>query len=334
MGLAVGLVALVAVALLAGFLLLSPRQTAQTAAGPTPERTAGAPAGGSPAASPTPLVIKPTHTPVPAPPTRTPRPSATPAPLPAVASPAPTRQGQPTASPAATEFPRPAVETVEVPAGPFTMGDDNSDPKEAPAHSVELPAFFMDKFEVTNADFAMFVAASGYQTEAEQRNDKKTWRTFYTQDKDNHPVVKVTFNDAQAFCQWLGKRLPSEEEWEKAARGTDGRDFPWGNLWDNTRANVRLSGLRSTVTVGSFAAGASPYGVEDMSGNVWEWTTSPYLAYPGSTYQDPQYTADAYITRGGGWFDDDKQVRTTARSAAVPWTANDDLGFRCVADSK
>jgi formylglycine-generating enzyme required for sulfatase activity len=223
---------------------------------------------------------------------------------------------------------------VEITAGPFTMGDDDSDPKEAPAHVVDLLTFYIDKFEVTNADFAMFVEATDYQTEGEERGDKKTWQTFYTEGKDNHPVVKVTFSDAQVFCEWMGKRLPTEEEWEKAARGTDEQDFPWGNLWDNTRANVKQAGLRGTVAVGSFSAGASPYGTEDMAGNVWEWTDSPYVAYPDSTYQDPQYSLDARVTRGGGWFDEQKQVRTTARSAAVPWTANDDLGFRCVADNR
>jgi formylglycine-generating enzyme required for sulfatase activity len=190
----------------------------------------------------------------------------------------------------------------------------------------------MDKFEVTNADFAAFVEATGYQTEGEKAGAKKTWRTFAVVGRENHPVVKVSFNDAQAFCAWMGKRLPTEEEWEKAARGTDQRDFPWGDVWDTTRANVRLSGLRGTAAVGSFPGGASPYGVEDMSGNVWEWTTSPYIAYPGSAYQDPQYSPDARVTRGGGWFDDQKQVRTTNRSAASPQTANDDLGFRCVSD--
>jgi rhamnose transport system permease protein len=322
--LAGGVVVIVVIA----FLLLRPGGTpAPVAGGPTPDQTVTAPVA---AASPTPVALKPTNTRVPPPSTPTPRPTPTSAPTPTVA---PTKAGEPTAEPTPTEIPRPDVEMVEIPAGPFTMGDDGTDPNEAPAHVVDLPTYYIDKFEVTNADFAMFVEATGYQTQAEARGDKKSWRTYF-EGKDNHPVVKVTFSDAQAFCEWMGKRLPTEEEWEKAARGTDERDFPWGDLWDTTRANVRLAGLRSTAAVGSFFGGASPYGVEDMAGNVWEWTNSPYVAYPGSTYQDPQYSDEARVTRGGGWFDDQKQVSTTNRSAALPQTANDDLGFRCVADSR
>ena len=222
---------------------------------------------------------------------------------------------------------------VEVPAGSFTMGADDTGPIEAPAHVVELPAFFIDKFEATNNDFSKFAAATSYQTIVEIAGAKKSWRSFYDPSKESHPVVKVGFSDAQAFCEWMGKRLPTEEEWEKAARGTDQREYPWGDVWDTTQANVKLSGLRGTTAVGSYP-GASPYGAEDMAGNVGEWTSSPFGPYPGSTYQDPQYNPDARVTRGGGWFDDQNSVRTTTRNAAFLETANDDLGFRCAAESK
>jgi rhamnose transport system permease protein len=321
------LVGALVVVVVVGFLLLRPGETPTPVAGSTPDQT------GTTApvlvATATPVVLKPTNTPVPAPPSPTPRPTPTLAPTP---TPAPTKAGEPTLEPTVTQVPRPDVEMVEIPAGSFIMGDDGTDPNEAPAHVVVMPTYYIDRFEVTNADFAMFVDATGYLTEGEMREDKKTWRT-YSEGKENHPVVKVTFRDAQAFCEWMGKRLPTEEEWEKAARGTDERDFPWGDMWDTTRANVKVAGLRSTAAVGSFSGGASPYGVGDLAGNVWEWTNSPYLAYPGSTFQDPQYSDEARVTRGGGWFDDQKQVSTTNRSAALPQTANDDLGFRCVADS-
>jgi rhamnose transport system permease protein len=310
---------------LAAFLLLQPGGPSAPGGGQTPGSQAVA------AATATEVMILPTDTPVAAPPTPTPRPTRVPT---ATPTPAPTSatETQATAAPTPTPDLRPEVEMVEVPAGAFTMGDNGGDPKEAPAHEVNLPTFYMDKFEVTNANFAAFVQATGYQTDAEKAGAKQTWQTYAVAGKENHPVVKVTFNDAQAFCAWMGKRLPTEAEWEKAARGTDQREFPWGDLWDTTRANVKLSGLRGTAAVGSFASGASPYGAEDMSGNVAEWTSSPFVAYPGSTYQDPQYNPDARVIRGGGWFDEQNQVRTTSRNGGFINTANDDLGFRCASD--
>ena len=316
--------ALIALALIA-FLLLQPGG----APGPGGSQPLGPQAA---AATPTEvMMILPTNTPVAAPPTPTPRPTRAPT---ATPTPAPTSatEVQATVLPTPTPDLRPEADMVEVPPGPFTMGDNSGDPKEAPAHEVNLPAYYMDKFEVTNANFAAFVQATGYQTEAEKAATKKTWQTFAVAGKENHPVVKVTLNDAQAFCAWMGKRLPTEEEWEKAARGADQRDFPWGDMWDTTRANVKLSGLRGTTAVGSFASGAGPYGAEDMSGNVAEWTSSPFVAYPGSTYQDPQYNPDARVIRGGGWFDEQKQVRTAGRNGGFIDTANDDLGFRCASD--
>ena len=273
------------------------------------------------------VVLKPTPTPVTVPPTPTPRPTPTPQPTP---TPGPTSasEGQVLASPTPTEPPKPIDDMIEIPAGPFIFGSDNTEPNESPAQTIDLPAYEIDHFEVTNDDFAMFVAATGYQTEAERNGAKKTWRN-YTEGKGNHPVVKVTWNDAVAYCEWLGKRLPSEMEWEKAARGPEGNLFPWGNTFNPANANIKATGIRGTVAVGSFPAGASPYGVEDMAGNVWEWTADPYQAYPNSTYVDQFYSDDFRVTRGGGWFDDEAQVRATNRSAAALDAANDDLGFRC-----
>ena len=219
---------------------------------------------------------------------------------------------------------------IEVPAGPFEMGSDTGDPEDAPARQVELPTFEIDKFEVTNADYAVFVEDTAYVTDAE-RAGKKSWRASAGEGRENHPVVRVTWNDAVAYCTWLGKRLPSEAEWEKAARGAQGYRFPWGDEWDPTKANTIDAGLRGTAAVGSFGASASPYGVEDMAGNVSEWTADWYQEYPGNTVQDPYYGETCRVTRGGGWFDDEPQVVTFSRNCADPdKTAIDELGFRCV----
>jgi formylglycine-generating enzyme required for sulfatase activity len=216
---------------------------------------------------------------------------------------------------------------VEILASPFTMGTGSGEPNEAPAHEVDLPAFMMDKFEVTNADFAVFVETAGYETYAEKEG-RTSWRAAYSEGKESHPVVYVTFEDALAYCTWVDKRLPTEAEWEKAARGPEGFIFPWGDEWDASQANVKESGLRGTVAVGSYPPNG--YGVCDMAGNVWEWVDSPYEAYPGSDYQDPKYSPDLRGLRGGGWFDEEEQVRAVNRNAGDPTTTtHDDIGFRC-----
>ena len=245
-----------------------------------------------------------------------------PTPTPKVATPTPTPRAQA------------GVPMIEIPAGVFTVGSGKFEPNEAPPHEVELPTFYIDQFETTNADFERFVKATGYVTDAEKAGAKKTWRTEYTEGKDSHPVVRVTFNDAQAYCQWASKRLPTEEEWEKAARGTDARDYPWGRDWDSTRANGKRSGLQGTAAVGSFPQGASPYGVEDMAGNVKEWTNSLYRPYPSSTYRDEAYEQELHVIRGGGWMDDQKELATTARKALPPDANAKDLGFRCAANAR
>ncbi len=280
--------------------------------GPAAETPTPTSVSATPTPTAAPVKVVPTPTPVPAPPTPTPRPTPTPA---------PEETAGPTAPPVTDIM-------IEIPAGPFTMGSDTGDPDEAPAHEVDLPAFEIDRFEVTNADFAQFVEATGYQTDAEKEGRSKNWR-IAAEGKDNHPVVYVSWNDAVAYCEWLGKRLPTEAEWEKAARGTDGRMYPWGDEWDPSKANVKETGLRGTAAVGSFGAGASPYGVEDMAGNVWEWTADWYEPYPGSTYHTEYYGERFKVVRGGGWFEMADAVRTTNRDLTSVNAANDDIGFRC-----
>lgn len=262
----------------------------------------------------TPLVVSFTPTPQPPPPTPTSAPTAIP----------------PTAAPGVTASPvpaAPAVQTVDVPAGSFTMGSDTGGPDSKPAHKVDVPAFQMDKFEVTNSAFKAFVDATSYKTDAEKTGDKP-W-SAYAAGKDNHPVVKVSWNDATAYCKWAGERLPTEAEWEKAARGTDGRSYPWGNDWDPKKVNGKDSGIRGTTAVGSYPDGASQVGVMDMGGNVWEWTSTTADHYPGNTTQSKLYGKDQYVVRGGGWFDVKDQIASYYRNSATATTANDDLGFRC-----
>lgn len=271
-------------------------------------------------------IVLATPTPKPAPATPTPKPSFTPLPTSKVES-------------TATSFAI-AEDMVLIPAGTFTMGQNGNKPKNTPAHAVDLPIYHIDRFEVTNDEFARFVKSSSYVTYADMnsttKNNLQNWSEA-AKGKGNHPIVYVTWNDAQAYCQWAGKRLPTEAEWEKAARGTDGRIFPWGNKFESGRGNFYESGIRGTTAVGSFHDGASPYGVEDMAGNVREWVADEFLPYPGqSSTADRFFGKPHRVHRGGGWFDGaDEDVITTYNRNAGPadTSANDDIGFRCAKDN-
>jgi sulfatase modifying factor 1 len=282
--------------------------------------------------TPTPVImgalqLKPTNTPAPPPPTPTPRPpTPTPEPQPTVAGAEP----ETTVAPLLTQALPESTEMVTIPAGPFIMGYDDGLDDEKPPHEVDLPEYQIDIFEVTNAQFAAFVEATDYQTEAEQAGGSRAWRDEWGEGEDNHPVVRVSWNDAVAYCEWVGKRLPTEAEWEKAARGPEGFLYPWGNTYEPARANARDCGLRSTVTVGSYGEGASPYGLFDMAGNVREWSADPgYFSYPGNTIPSSYYGDEFRVLRGGGWFDDPSDLRTTRRNPTSPTAANWDIGFRC-----
>ena len=307
------------------------------------------PGGGFPPTTPTPSEPTPTPviinapgteaeaTPLPVSPTAIPPPGAAePTPSPTAPSEAtPTASGdQPaTAPPAATVPASVTAKMAAIPAGPFTLGYDKGMDDEKPPHQVDLPAYWMDVTEVTNAQFAAFVQATGYQTDAEKNNASRTWRAEYTGGKDEHPAVRVTWNDAIAYCQWAGKRLPTEAEWEKAARGPEGFAYPWGNTYDAAKANGRDSGLRTTAPAGSYPRGGSLYGLVDMAGNAREWTVDPgYLPYPGNAVSSPYYGNSLRVLRGGGWFDAAADLRTTRRNPTSPNAANWDIGFRCVSD--
>jgi formylglycine-generating enzyme required for sulfatase activity len=213
-----------------------------------------------------------------------------------------------------------------VPAGSFTMGDTfgDGDPAEKPTASVALKAFWLDRFEVTFDQFAKFVQAGGYKPQG-------NWEQLRSRG-GNHPVINVTWNDAVAYCRWADKSLPSEAEWEYAARGTEGRKYPWGNQWDPNRARFRGNkGTATSAPVGSYPNGASPFGIQDLAGNVWEWTASlekpyPYVATDG---REDLRTGGSRVTRGGSWLGDSEFLRATVRDFSSPTSKNDKLGFRC-----
>jgi formylglycine-generating enzyme required for sulfatase activity len=231
---------------------------------------------------------------------------------------------------------------VHVPAGDFCMGsrdsDASADNDEKPLHSVKLDEFWIDKYEVTNADFAQFVEDTGYQTDAEKEGLSKTWRDA-AEDRDNHPVVYVSWNDAVAYCQWLGKRLPTEAEWEKAARGTDDRIWPWESGGDDEdKVNSKDAGPGHTTAVGSYPDGASPYGAEDMAGNAWEWVADwyqrdYYQAAPDHNNPQGPNQGATRVVRGGSWALPQGLTRCASRFGFLPQVRRDDLGFRCASNS-
>ncbi len=231
---------------------------------------------------------------------------------------------------------------ILIPAGVFTMGLTDAqlgkvkdlggsvvrNGNATPAHKVNLPAYYIDKYEVTNEDYKKFV-------EATKRTPPEHWEGGnIPAGLGKHPVVFVTMNDAKAYAKWAGKRLPTEAEWEKGARGTDGRIFPWGNRYKRRHANTDEARKGGTTPVGSFEKGKSPYGVYDMAGNVWEWTSDNYLPYPGSKHEDEFWGKERFVVRGGSWYDLKSDAVTAARSKFTPPSADETLGFRCAKDAK
>jgi formylglycine-generating enzyme required for sulfatase activity len=240
---------------------------------------------------------------------------------------------------------------VHVPAGDFFMGsrdsDASADGDEKPIHSVHLDEFWMDKYEVTTEQFARFLNEEGNQEE-----DGVSWVNVEDEDSDivyqgeqykprngyeDHPVTYVSWYGAQSYCQWAGKRLPTEAEWEKAARGTDGKIWPWGNDWDDDKANSGEAGLGHTTAVGSYPDGASPYGGMDMAGNAWEWVADQYQrdyyqAAPDRNPQGPSQRATR-VVRGGSWALPQGLCRCAGRFELLPWVRRGDLGFRCASSS-
>ena len=296
---------------------------------------------------------------------------------------------------AASNAPSPQAvgEMVLIPAGEFIMGSDKVDTAklgaeygsskpfyvdEHPQHTVKLPAFKIDKYEVTNAQYREFVRKTNYWFPPSWKDngyllapevlavaDLPTLRrlasdTFHL-DMDTStmprdalmkaiaarqakldplPVAEVNWFNAHDYCTWVGKRLPTEAEWEKAARGSDGREYPWGHDWDNHRLNAgEVDDWEFGVApVGSYPQGASPYGVMDMSGNVMEWVKDWYKPYPGNSYTDKTFGEKYKVVRGGGWgglghYALSQFYRTAYRLYMQPGSQFIDVGFRCAKDA-
>lgn len=221
---------------------------------------------------------------------------------------------------------------VLIPAGEFTMGDDSHNPNEKPAHKVTLPDYYIDKFEVTNEQYKKFCV------ETKRACPTNPWWDEKYFDQGNMPVVGVDFDDASAYALWAGKRLPTEEEWEKAASWGPGeatkRMWPWGNTFETGRATI---GSNHSTAVGTNANGASAYGVHDMAGNVLEWVNAYYQPYKGNTATDPNFGTANRVVRGGHFRSETEDARTTRRIYTQPkFTAVQAtqrtwlIGFRCV----
>lgn len=224
-----------------------------------------------------------------------------------------------------------------VPAGEFVMGAEANTRRDfsnkSPAHRVYLDAFWMDQTEVTNAMYARCVQAGKCKFSVEEA---ATEIHFDDPDYVDHPVVYVRWEWAQAYCQWAGGRLPSEAEWEKAARGTDERKYPWGNEPPSARRLNFNDLVGDTTPVGSYPLGASPYGILDLAGNVREWVADWFSAqyYQNSILENPLGPAKGQlkVLRGGSFKDGYAGVLATTRFSHDPGSPGVNRGFRCVSE--
>jgi formylglycine-generating enzyme required for sulfatase activity len=292
----------------------------------------------------------------------------------ACAAPAPTPAASGTRAPTPTPWLHPegvlgetrilnGMEMVYVPAGEFLMGSTQEQvdrvtescvagcdrewfAAEYPQHAVTLDGFWIGKYEVTNAQYRAFMEAGGYTHEewwseegwAWLQRAKRKQPSFWTKAPWNgadYPVVGVTWWEADAFARWVGMRLPTEAEWEKAARGTDGREWPWGNDWDAARTNSAESALERTTLVGLYPAGASPYGALDMAGNVSEWCSDwrvdDYYAVSPARNPTGPLTGLERVARGGEFDAHRDWVRCAARGWGAQHSNSIRMGFRVVA---
>jgi formylglycine-generating enzyme required for sulfatase activity len=261
--------------------------------------------------------------------------------------------------------------TVLIAEGPFLRGsaEGQGDPDERPRRTITLSSYYIDRYEVTNRRYQVFMKATNHRVPEHCCDPSyNLWKgTEIAEKLLNHPVVNVDWHDAVAYCTWAGKRLPTEAEWEKAARGTDGREYPWGNQHDRMRANgasywsgtdfgsadeakawwgsenglgvIAVKGTQGILTlpVTELEKGATPTGLMHMAGNVWEWTADWYdpKAYESMEERDPKGPegGEFKVHRGGSWLNHRGLLRSAVRDGSRPSMRNHGTGFRCAAGS-
>ncbi len=219
------------------------------------------------------------------------------------------------------------AEMVLIPGGSFSMGSNDGGSDEKPVHRVELDRFYMDKYEVSNGQYRIFIQATGHP-EPEHWHDSRFNQPY-------QPVVGVSWNDATAYAKWVGKRLPTEAEWEYAARGgLVGKRYPWGDEMTKAHYGSWNGGRGTTKAVGSF--GVNRYGLYDMAGNVWEWCQDWYGDYysdsPAKNPPGPD-NGSGRVLRGGAWSSGKSRLRVAGRSNGNPYARGRGHGFRCVSGS-
>jgi formylglycine-generating enzyme required for sulfatase activity len=235
-------------------------------------------------------------------------------------------------------WPEDGKDMVFVPGGTFNMGSNDGNLKHQPEHQVYVADFYLDRWPVTNAEYKKFVDATGYPVP----NYHVSWcdtrgynwdpeTRMYPGDKADHPVVLVTWEDAMAYAAWAHKRLPTEAEWERAARDLNGRRYPWGNEFVPDRCNCKEAGLGGTSSVGYFSPdGDTPEGLVDMLGNVWEWTNSLFRPYPydPDDGRESRQASGFRVLRGASWINDANVVHCLSRLDG-DFQFYNNVGFRC-----
>lgn len=222
-------------------------------------------------------------------------------------------------------------EMVQIPEGPFVMGSKDGDPDEAPEHQAYLSTYYIDKKEVTQGEYDRFIRAT---------KRGKPFIPVFEDDqskilKPELPAIGMSWADADAYCRWAGKRLPTEAEWEKAGRGEGRRRYPWGDQFGAGNANVdgEEDGFKYLAPPGSFEAGRSPYGAYDMTGNVAEWVADTYKEdyYQKAPYRNPVGPEEGQhkVIRGGSWRETEHNARLSKRFQAKMWRTDSTIGIRC-----